>query len=173
MKNLKVAGCDGTVTNTGCDGGIIVSIEKLIESPLQWFVCQLHANELPLRHIFLHLDGSTVGPKEFSRKIGKALETCETLPVVSFKKMVVNIPDIIIEKKDLSTDQSYLRDICRFIGGDESCRAVVNRSPGALNHSRWLTMANRTLRVYIGTKNPTKNLVVLVEFICKVKTDNN
>ena len=31
--------------------------------PLQWLVCQLHADELPLRHLLEHLDGVTAGPR--------------------------------------------------------------------------------------------------------------
>lgn len=69
---------------------------------------------------------------------------------------------------DLSTDQAYLRDICKLISGDESYRAVINRAPGPICNSRWLTTANRILRLYIGTKKPTKNLRTLVEFITKV-----
>lgn len=168
LANLKVVGCDGTNTNTGSNAGIIALMEKKIGVPLQWFICQLHANELPLRHLFHHLDGGTCGPKGLSGKIGKALETCENLPLVNFNKVDVNIPDIIKLKKDLSTDQAYLCDICRFISGDESCRDVINRSPGTLFHARWLTTGNRILRLYIGTKKPSKNLRILVEFIMKV-----
>lgn len=171
MTNLKVVGCDGTNTNTGGKAGIIALIEKEIRAPLQWFICQLHANELPLRHLLYHLDGGTVGPKELSGIIGKALETCEDLPLVNFKRVHVNIPDIIKLKEDLSTDQAYLRDICRFISGDERFRAVANRSPGKICNSRWLTTANRILRLYIGTKKPTKNLKTLVEFITKVNCE--
>ncbi|XP_037049023.1 uncharacterized protein LOC119083408 [Bradysia coprophila] len=163
MKNLKVVGCDGTVGNTGCNAGIIALIEKKIGVPLQWFICQLHANELPLRHLFHHLDGGTAGPKELSGVIGKAIETCENLPIVNFKTMYVDIPDIIKLNKDLSTDQAYLRDICKFISGDQRYMAVTNRSPGKICNSRWLTTANRILRLYIGTKKPTKNLRILVE----------
>lgn len=173
MTNLKVMGSDGTVGNTGCKGGVITLIEKKIGAPLQWFICQLHANELPLRHIFHHLDGGTAGPSELSGKIGKAIETCENLPVVRFQKIHVDIPDIIKLKEDLSTDQSYLRDICKLISGDESYGAVMDRSPGKICNSRWLTTANRILRLYIGTKKPTKNLRTLVEFIAKVSRKNH
>ncbi|BES87539.1 Hypothetical protein NTJ_00345 [Nesidiocoris tenuis] len=35
-------------------------------------------------------------------------------------------------------------------------------------HSRWITTANRILRLYVSTKEPTPNLRLLVEFIMKV-----
>ncbi|KAK4882474.1 hypothetical protein RN001_005793 [Aquatica leii] len=35
-------------------------------------------------------------------------------------------------------------------------------------HSRWLTTANRLLRLYISTKNPSYNLTILTEYVMKV-----
>ncbi|KAG5868651.1 hypothetical protein JTB14_031711 [Gonioctena quinquepunctata] len=70
---LKVIGCDGTNVNVGKHAGIIVQLEKHLNRPLQWFVCQLHANELPLRYLINSLDGSTTGPKGFCGPIGHAL----------------------------------------------------------------------------------------------------
>jgi len=64
--DVKVIGCDGTNVNTRHTGGVIRQLEVTIEHSLQWFVCLLHANELPLRHLIQHLDGSTTGPRGFS-----------------------------------------------------------------------------------------------------------
>ena len=36
------------------------------------------------------------------------------------------------------------------------------KSPGNIHHARWLTRANRILRLYVSTKNPEENLVQLV-----------
>ena len=49
---LVAIGCDGTAVNTGHKNGVIVSLEKHLKKPLQWFVCLLHTNELPFRHLF-------------------------------------------------------------------------------------------------------------------------
>ena len=35
-------------------------------------------------------------------------------------------------------------------------------------HSRWLTTANRLLRLYISSSQPSQSLVTLVEYIVKV-----
>jgi len=43
-----------------------------------------------------------------------------------------------------------------------------NRKPGPMRHSRWLTTANRILRLYISKQNPEKHLVTLVNYIVKV-----
>ncbi|GBN79931.1 hypothetical protein AVEN_236472-1 [Araneus ventricosus] len=41
--------CDGTSVKTGVKEGIIHIMELILNRPLQWFVCPLHANDLPLR----------------------------------------------------------------------------------------------------------------------------
>lgn len=38
---------------------------------------------------------------------------------------------------------------------------------GKIVHSRWLTTANRVLRLYVGTNNPPEKIVILVTFIMK------
>ena len=41
-------------------------------------------------------------------------------------------------------------------------------SPGSLNHARWLTTANRTLRLYASTEKPDKTLETLAKFVMLV-----
>src|SRR6218665_2591838 len=43
-----------------------------------------------------------------------------------------------------------------------------NRKPGPMCHYRWLTTANRILRLYISKENPDKHLVTLVNYIVKM-----
>lgn len=57
------------------------------KKPLQWLVCLFHFNELPLRSLFLHLDGKTCGPTQFCGIIGKSLPNCESLPIVRFVRV--------------------------------------------------------------------------------------
>ncbi|GBM00097.1 hypothetical protein AVEN_176356-1 [Araneus ventricosus] len=45
ITKLVAIGCDGTSVNTGIKGGIIRNMELILNSPLQWFMCQLHAKE--------------------------------------------------------------------------------------------------------------------------------
>lgn len=49
-------GSDRTNTNTGKVGGVIRLLENRLSRPLQWIICLLHANELPLRHFFTYLN---------------------------------------------------------------------------------------------------------------------
>jgi len=68
---LKVVGTDGTASMMGNKAGFIRCLEEKLGRPLQWVVCLLHCNELPLRHVFLELDGTTKSPDSFSGPVGK------------------------------------------------------------------------------------------------------
>lgn len=166
QSSLLAVGCDGTAVNTGRKNGVIVLLEKRLKRPLQWFVCLLHANELPLRHLFSSLDGTTTGPNSFSGCIGKSLDKCLDLEVEAFEPIVTELP--ILDSNLLSTDQNYLFQMCTAISNGTVSSNLASKDPGRLAHSRWLTCANRILRVYIGTPRPTHNLKVLAEFIMKV-----
>ena len=164
---IKAVGCDGTATNTGIRGGIIRLLEVSLHRPLQWFVCQLHANELPLRHLFEYLDGPTTGPKGFSGPIGKSLLNCEKLPIVDYIPINCVLPSSV-NSNDLSTDQKYLFDLCTAVSGGVCPVEHSLRNPGLINHSRWLTTANRILRLYVATRSPSDELKTLVTFIVTV-----
>lgn len=168
LNDLEAIGCDGTNTNTGVKKGIIRRFELELNRPLQWIICLLHINELPLRHLIIELDGKASGPEMFTGPVGSQLKICERLPIVNFKK--VDVPDfnVGIDKNVLSTDQKYLLDISSAIIEGNCPIELASRNPGNLNLSRWLTTANRILRLYVSTRQPCSTLKVLVEFILKV-----
>lgn len=124
---LSAIGCDGMVVNTEKNAGVIRLLEMELGRPLQWVICQLHCNELPLRHILEHLDGATTGPRSFSGPIGKSLSNCEQLPIVQFQKIEGQLPEV--NKKVLSTDQKYLLDICKAVSSGEFPQKLATRSP--------------------------------------------
>ena len=123
----------------------------------------MHANELPLQHLLSYLDGSTTKPKAFSGSTGKALVNCEKLPVVTFEKIDVTLPKVKL--KDLRTDQKYLWEMCEAISKSECLLALPKKTLGILNHSRWLTTANRLLRLYVASEDPSMNLKYLVTYV--------
>ncbi|GBL56667.1 hypothetical protein AVEN_28689-1 [Araneus ventricosus] len=86
-------------------------MELILNRSLQWFVRQLHTNELPLRHLFAHVDKTTTGPRSLTGEIRKSLAGCEKLSVVS-STPIENTLCEVTNKKDLSTDQLYLMEIC-------------------------------------------------------------
>lgn len=84
--------CDGEPTNTGKDNGILRIFEVHLKRPLHWFVCLLHFNELPFRHLFDALEKSiTTGPKTKTGKLSKQIETCEKLPVCNCYNLFIII----------------------------------------------------------------------------------
>lgn len=165
LSKLWAVGCDDTVVNTGSKNGVR-QLEIAVGRPLQWFICLLHANELPLRHLMQHLDGKTSGPRGYSGNIGKLLETCENLPLVDFEKIEVNLP--VVDLKTLSTDQKYLYEICQGISLGNVSTSLSQREPGKMAHSRWVTTANRILRLYVSTISPSENLKILAQYVVKV-----
>lgn len=166
VSNVIAVGCDGTNVNTGLKGGVIRILEEKLKKPLQWAICLLHFNELPFRHLFEHLDGKTTGPNSFSGPIGKSLSNCVSLQIANFQKIDFDLP--IVTAKDLSTDQKYLLDISKAIQEGQCSIELARRYPGTIAHSRWLTTANRVLRLYVGTEEPSTALKTLVEYILKV-----
>jgi hypothetical protein len=109
--NVLAVGCDGTPVNTGSKGGATHLIEVHFGRPLQWIVCLLHANELPLRHLIADVDGKTTEPLGFTGPIGKQLNDCDTKPVVRYDAIASK--GITVDEDDLSTDQTYLLEIYR------------------------------------------------------------
>jgi hypothetical protein len=84
LGNLMAVCCDGEPTNTGRYDGILRNLERNLDRPIHWFICLLHLNELPLRHLFTKLDGGTTGPKTSMGPIAKQLDDCYTKQVGSF-----------------------------------------------------------------------------------------
>lgn len=168
QKSVVAIGCDGTVVNTGYKSGIIRSLEEMFKRPLQWLVCQLHANELLLRHLFQYLDGTTTGPKSFIGPIGQGLKNCEKLPIQQFALLECHLPNITKHPSDLSTDQLYLFEICHALNTGYCHEKLAKRNPGKMCHSRWLTTANRIVRFYMSTKVPSEQLLALTKFVANV-----
>ena len=167
-KELIILGADGTNTIVGYKNRVIAYLEILLGHPVHWEICLLHGNELPLRALFGHYDGKTSGPNSFKGPLGKSLEGDLTQPsTIRFARIKNNdFPQLSEEVAcDLSSDQDYLYDICwRIIEGnlDED---FTLRQPGALNHARWLTLANRTQMKYATIKSPSKELKRLAHIL--------
>ena len=85
LNHVLILGCDGMVVNTEVHNGVMRCLELKIWRSVQWTICQLHFNELSLRHLFKSLDGPTSGPTSYTGCIGKSLKACELLPVATFE----------------------------------------------------------------------------------------
>ena len=87
-QKLKIVGSDGTAVMTGKSKEFIGLSETLIKRPLQWVICLLRLNELPLRHVFQNLDGVTSESDSFSGLIGRQLNgAVSEWKVVKFKSI--------------------------------------------------------------------------------------
>ncbi|GBN21527.1 hypothetical protein AVEN_74963-1 [Araneus ventricosus] len=72
-----------------------------------------------------------------------------------------------MDRSILIKDQQYLFDISMAIKSGNCKEDLAVRDPGPLSHSRWLTTANRTLRLYLSEESPTPELQEIVVFILK------
>ena len=70
----------------------------------------------------------------------------------------------------ICTDQQHLLEIHCAISKGIVDHPVFHRNPGALYHSRWLTTANRILRLDVTMSDPSENSLLLTEFVMKVFT---
>lgn len=146
--------------NTGNKSGIIRRLEKYLNKLLQWIICALHMIELCLRHLIISIDGNTRGPFIFSGPIGKKLESCENLKIVKYEVIPFKCDVQTTDSRVYSSDQKYLHDICISISNGVCDDKVAKRSPGKMNHARWLTTGNRILRLYVSTSKPSNNLLI-------------
>ena len=170
-KNLVLVKADGTNVNTGHLLGSIRCLEMFLGRPLQWDICLLHLNELPLRHVFMNLDGTTKGPDKFAGPIGSELNgNVSEWKVIKFKPIpyagFVFLDNATIDK--LSTDQYYAYRICWSVITGEVDEDLALLEVGPLNHSRWLTLACRILRYYVSVSKPSRNLKTIADFVVKV-----
>ena len=135
--------------NTGAAGGACRLFELASETAVHWFVCQIHANELNLRHVFHVLDGTTSGPKSWNGPIGKSCQTeVWRKDVVAFTAMAGLVEEMPEETvKQLSADQELLYRLARAVQCGSVPDAVARRKIGELNHARWLTLGSRILRL--------------------------
>lgn len=172
---LQAVVCDGTVNNTGKNNGVIRRLEEGIARPLQWLVCLLHTNELPFRKYISAIDGGcTRGPSSSSGAIMSALDfDPKDLPIAKFKAIPGKVLEVNDEvKNDLSTDQIYLLRACLAVqqgyADSDEITSLQNTIPGNLSHARWLTKANRILRLYMSKDACSPSLYKIVRFIVNV-----
>ena len=170
-QKLKIVGSNGSAVVTGKSKEFIASLETLIGRPLQWVICLLHLNELPLRHAFQNLDGVTFGPESFSGPIGRQLNgAVSEWNVVKFKSIpnpkFPVIPNSLMD--DISSDQYHACRICSAVMLGSVDANLEFLEVGGLNHSRWLTLGCRILRFCVAQEKPTSNLGTLAEFLIRV-----
>ena len=151
------------MANTGCNNGVIREVEETLGRPLQWAIFQLHLNELPFRHLFEHIDGKASGPVSYKGPIGQAImekdEELRMKPIVKFQRIKERLRQLPTEVIDnFSSDQKYFDEMCKAVRQGSVPIILSSRNPGKLCEASWLTKANRILRLYVSTVNPSDSL---------------
>ena len=143
----------------------IQSHEACIQT--NWFVCMLHGIELYLKHYFTFLDGRTIGPSSYSGPIGKEINRdLSCLPIVQFNTLPGKIKPLpIAVSQEITNDQKYLYEASLAVQSGSLDPSLATKIPGKLHNARWLTLANRILRLYLSTLNPSEELCNLVHFL--------
>lgn len=147
---------------------MIQNIEKAVGHPLQWFICLLHTNELPLRHLFQTLEGPTTGPTSSSGGIWKAIQSCESLPIAPFQPIAdgEGLPDFSTTiQQSLSRDQQYLYKIIQAVRQGHVSQDLARQRPGPVSHSRWITLACRVCQLYVALEKPSVALQRICHFV--------
>jgi hypothetical protein len=106
----------------------------------------LRFNEIGLGSSLLVVGCDSTNGNTFAGSIGQATQSCETKPIAKFKPIVEGdgLPELSQEVlSDLSRDQQYLFNIIRGIREGSVSSNLARKKPGPINHSRWLTLANR------------------------------
>ena len=174
LEGLKILSADSTAVNTGPKNGALHLIEEGLGRKAQWNICKLHINELGLRHLIADIDGPTNSENTFSGPIGKLIKTnVEDIKInQKFKKIITgedifDLPNEVVD--DLSTDQKYGYMMVKMIRSGVIDKSLTKLKCGPICHGRWLTTANRIMRLYVskhGLKGQVlKNLALITEFI--------
>ena len=160
----------------GWEDGVIQFVESKLNKRLNWLICTLHTNKLPLRHLIAELHGKTLSNSKWSGELGKMLDTVTELitnrnfETVILGESLITLPVKIL--KDLSTDQAYGYRIVTAIRTGVLPENLINLEIGPVSHSRWLTTANRFwsfwFYFYFLTEKNFKNLSLIIEFIVGV-----
>ena len=160
---------DSTNSNTGWKGGIIAWLEKLLKRKVNWLVCQLHTNELGLRHLFELLDGKTNSKTGWSGFLGRLLKLIEGMEreymfkVINLGPELIELPDDVV--RDLSTDQSLLYQLAKAIRSGHLPRDVALRKVGTMVHSSWLTFAENLSLLWMSKYGLTGEMLDRLETI--------
>ncbi|GBM98254.1 hypothetical protein AVEN_168781-1 [Araneus ventricosus] len=93
-----------------------------------------------------------------------------------------NNSDLVVDKNELRRETAKVRKDLKFQALSEEISQEVRlgncsyelarHSPGTLSHSRWLTTANRILRLYDSSLAPSLKLEQIVEFAMKFYIPN-
>ena len=152
-KSIIAIGADSTNINTGYKGGAIHFLEEMTGKKVNWIICMLYSNKLPLHHLICADDRSKNSDNSFTRPIGISLSNVTSLQVnynfetISVRRDLLSLDDLVV--KDLSSDQKYGYKIVQCVRNGVIDADLADLAIGPINHSRWLTTANCILLSWV------------------------
>ena len=168
---LFLAG-DSTNTNTGWRGGTHAHLERLLGRRLYWGICNLHTNELPLRHLITTLDGPTSSAEGFMGPVCSLLSRVNEMAYDSKFRPLPGGEDLIAMTEKtvdgMSSDQRTSYRLVKAVKEGSLPQAMQEMQCGPLCHARWLTTGQRL--VFMWTRHHglsgenLKTLEILVKF---------
>ena len=169
--SLKFLGGDSTPMNTGHLGGTHAHLEKLLKRKLYWGICNIHTNELPLRHLIAILDGPTCSDTGFIGPVCSLLSKVTEMEYdPNFKAMpggedLMEIPEKVL--KEMSTDQKQCYKLVQAVKAGELPVTMQGMMCGPLCHARWLTTGQRIIFMWTRKHSMTGNNLKVLEMLVK------
>ena len=171
--DVIAAACDSTNVMTGWKGGVVQYLEEILNKKLIWIIFNLHTNELPLRKLVNLKIGVTKSDTVIAGNIGKLLSIVDELSTnddfesIKFDNEIVSLPEKVIN--ELSTDQKHAYQLYLAVTSGNLSKKLAETKCGPLNHARWLTTANRIMKLWTSCHNLTiqekKDLKSVVQWI--------
>ena len=175
-QTVEVLGGDSTAEMTGWSGGAIAWLERFLGRKCFWVVCNIHTNELPLRHLITTLDGKSSSKDGFSGPIGKQLSHINKMKKVSSFEAIpgteplIELPEEIV--KQMSTDASLSYKLLCAIRSGELSPELSSIKCGKIMHSRWLTTGQSIMMLWMSEHTFKGEILqkfrMIVDFVCNV-----
>ena len=171
VDTIEYLGGDSTNSNTGWKGGTHAHLEKLIGKKLYWGICNIHTNELPLRHAIAILDGPTASDAGFTGEVCILLSNVNSMPYdPEFKMMpggedLISLPEEVIS--NMSTDQKVCYKLVAAVKAGMLPNDMQEMMCGAMCHARWLTTAQRLLFLWTRKHGLTGHNLKVLELLVR------
>ena len=144
-QSIQFLGGDSTAMNTGWKGGSHALLERLLGRRLYWGICNLHTNELPLRHLIAAFDGPTSSDKGFTGPVCSLLSRVNEMPFnPGFRALpggedLISIPEAVL--KTMSTDQRTCYMLVEAVKKGILPEEMQEMLCGPLCHARFVTIS--------------------------------
>ena len=145
----------------------------MLERNLQHGICLLHFDEIIFGHLFVFYCGPSTGPGVFKTELGQQV-TCisqNLKPITNYKqvKSIFDWSSLLHDTKlQQNHDIQYFFNMAYSISQPNGREFLLKKygenppGPGTQDGSRFLNDSAGVLRLYIQTKNPSKELYRLV-----------